>query len=593
MSSHVDFPTRHDAPTSEWRALEHCVFRFVRAHGGSLLLAETAAWCSLADGLGHTRLSLDGGHERTPLRRLDDAEIDALRDEALVGDGTRVTPFVLRDRCFWLWRNFAAERAVAQALVQRMARRARPFVVAPELIEALFAQTDASDTAQQRRAVQQVGQHGLSLLTGAPGTGKTTTVLRMLLALIATADPQPLRIAVAAPTGKAAQRLLQALRDGVDALRAGNDARLRPLLAALPEFSASTVHRLLGQRASGATAARLIDADVVVVDEASMLDLQLLRQLLQALPADALLILVGDPDQLASVEAGSVLTDIDAAIETLAGPQRLRLSHVFRSDRELQSVHAAVRAGDVLAFAAAMQATSGRVVLHAVTERAQLAQRIAVWAQLLAADLAEIGAGHGSAELAATALQLLGRRQLLCALRDGEYGAQQIARALERQLRDALGVPADAGWFHGRSVIVGENDYAHGLFNGDIGVALRDADGTLRVWFAAVDRDGTTTMRALAPELLPQHDGAGAITIHKSQGSEYAHVGIVLPPLADSRVLSRQLLYTALSRAKSGIEIWGSDAALAAAMARPVLRDSGLVDAIILATTCWSDDSRD
>jgi exodeoxyribonuclease V alpha subunit len=280
-------------------------------------------------------------------------------------------------------------------------------------------------------------------------------------------------------------------------------------------------------------------------------------------------------------------------LRTLAPAQWVRLEHVFRASSALQALLDAVRNGDHDAFADTFGDDTRVFSRHRVGDAAALQRQVARWAGTLATRLRPALAATGTAETATTALQLLSQRQLLCALRDGPFGAQALAHAIEQRLRAELDAPMHATWFAGRSVIIGENDYSHGLFNGDIGIALADADGMLRVWFAATDENGKASMRALLPDLLPLHAGAGAITIHKAQGSEYTHIGVVLPPDADSRVLSRQLLYTALSRARSSIELWGDEAVIAAALQHAVRRVGGLAEALVAAVSQGSPSASD
>ena len=587
MSDYAWQPARMETAIAEWRALDRCVYRYVLAQGGSTLLAEVAAWCSLADGLGHSALPLFDATAVPGFRALTADEVQALRAQRLVGDGSVPSAFVIHGSRFYLWRGFAAERAVAAALVARMLAAPSAIAVEAALLDVLFAESDPVAVAQQRLAVQRVVAQQLLVVTGAPGSGKTSTVLRMLLALIATRGGRGIDIRVAAPTGRAAQRLLQSLRQGMATLRATPSTPLRSLLDSLPEIEASTLHRLLGYRVGGIArhegARQPLAADVVVVDEASMLDLNLLRVLLQSLRADATLILLGDADQLTSVEAGSALADVVASMAALRSPQLVRLDHIFRASSALQPLLAAARAGDLAGFEQGRAQAGSAFAVLPTESAAALRQRIRPWAAQIAQELREVIGEAATADSAARALRRLASRQLLCALRDGDFGARAIARAIERGLRVELGVTFDSEWFAGRGVIVTENDYVHGLFNGDIGIALADADGVLQVWFES-EADATgSTMRALPPHLLPQHESAGAITIHKAQGSEYAQVAVVLPPNAEHRILSRQLLYTALSRAKHGVEVWASEATLAAALMRPIRREGGLVDAIIAA----------
>ncbi len=593
MSAFHFNPLRGEFSSTEWRALDRALYRYVMAHGGSPLLAEMAAWCSYADGLGHTALSLDIAESVTDRRSLSAADRDALRAQTLVGDGSAPSAFVLDAERFYLWRNYASERTVAKALHARMqfAQAASPSLAT--LIDALFADTDASATTQQQLAVQRATEHRLLVLTGGPGTGKTTTVLRMLLALIASRN-KPLSIATAAPTGKAAQRLVQALRAGVEQMRENLPEYRRPLLDALPEFEALTLHRMLGHdpaRGFRAGTRMPLAADIIVVDEASMIDLNLLRVLLQATPATSTLILLGDADQLTSVEAGSALMDIVAALGMLGAPQWVQLDHVFRADADLLPLNRAARDGDSARFMQSVAAAPDVISIRHVVDARMLTREIMCWAAVLATNIHNLVGDQKrrarpldaaqAAEDAANALRALGEQQLLCALREGEFGAAAVSRQIEQRLRVELDIDRDATWFAGRSIMISQNDYPQRLFNGDLGICWPDADGDLRVWFDSIDASGARSVRALSPNALPEHQSASAITIHKSQGSEYGHVGIVLPPLADNRVLSRQLLYTALSRARRSVEIWGSIEIIDAALARRVRRESGLLAAIV------------
>ncbi|HEX3122234.1 MAG TPA: exodeoxyribonuclease V subunit alpha, partial [Rhodanobacteraceae bacterium] len=414
----------------------------------------------------------------------------------------------------------------------------------------------------------------------------------------------PLAIRIAAPTGKAAQRLVQALRQGKVGLRDRASAPLPaawlPLLDAIPDADALTVHRLLDyepwRNAFRRGAHDPVAADVVVIDEASMIDLAMLRALLGAVKADATLILVGDADQLTSVATGSVLMDIVAALESDGGGDLVRLHHSFRAQRHLVALNEAVRAGDAAAVADALAAAPEAIGLRDVESSAQLSERLARWSRDLAAagDLrptlpvadrdsgasTSLSTGELRAQYVRDALAALARQQLLCALREGPFGAVMANSVIERALRKAWRIGANAEWYAGRAVIITRNNYAARLFNGDVGICLADSDGRLRVWFEAPGTHGA--VRAFAPNTLPLHESAFAITIHKSQGSEYDRAAVLLPADSENRILSRQLLYTAVSRARHGVELWVAPAALETALRRPIARQGGLRDRLAM-----------
>ncbi len=598
-----------------WRALDRAVYRWVRAHGGSALLAATAAWTSLADAGGDAALPL-AADNRLGMPRLSATEVERLRAEPMVAadDASEARAFVLdRAQRFYLWRNYIDERDAA-ALIR--ARRAAPpadaaideTLFAADL-DALFHNERDANVELQRRAVRSVSGRRLFVLTGGPGTGKTTTVLRMLLMLQRRAA-RSLSIQIAAPTGKAAQRLLQSLRRGKAALRAHASVPLptqwRSLLDAVPDADALTVHRLLGyqpwRNAFRRNERDPIAADVVVVDEASMIDLGMLRTLLRAVRPGATLILVGDADQLTSVATGSVLMDIVAALEATGSDDLLRLRHSFRAEQHLVALNEAVRTGELRAVQSAIEGGHGDIALRAVETTRQLGEQIRRWARDLAGEAAlraalpatapdpldpeyatradeDAGAAAIRTERVHAALAALSRRQLLCALRETDFGALAVNAALERTLRTLWNVDAGAEWYAGRAVIITHNDYAAGLFNGDVGLCLADQAGRLQVWFeTAYNRagDSASSLRRFSPNTLPAHETAFAITIHKSQGSEYDHVAVLLTPDADNRILSRQLLYTAVSRARRRVELWASVAVLQAAVSRAVERQGGL-----------------
>lgn len=512
----------------------------------------------------------------------------ALRESAWVEDcATRdsfdarsPTPLVLDGGHIYLRRYHGYETRLAQALLARtQSSRMRPAEASTDArLRQLFPSLAQDPADAQARAAQAFRDSPLLLLTGGPGTGKTTTVARALVLRIedaVRAGRAPLRIALAAPTGKAAARLAQAVRDSAQALRA-QGLLAEEVMAALPS-EASTLHRLLGWR-SGAVqfrhdALHPLPADIVVVDEASMVDLPLMCKLVEAVAPGAALLLIGDRDQLPSVETGAALAALCDAADAggALAAHRVALTRGWRQhdDLDVASLAAHVRDGEPDAALQALR--EGRLRgIDWIPARER-----SPWPALESRALAAYRA-VAAADSPLQALERAQRLRVLTAVREGPAGSV----TLNAQIAQALQAPDARGerFFHGALLIVTENSYRHGLFNGDIGLVWRDAaDGDLRVWFERGDgsEDG---LCAWLPSALPAHEPAFALTVHKSQGSEFDDVLLVLPPGGGeaSRVLSRELLYTGLTRCRRSLALWADEAALRAAIARPALRWSGL-----------------
>ncbi|MFA5685069.1 MAG: exodeoxyribonuclease V subunit alpha [Lysobacteraceae bacterium] len=609
-----DFRERNASPAlpEAWRELDRAVWRWMLAHGGDEATARAAAAASHAEGQGHSALPLslltaaDGGAE---LRA-------ALQRSPLVATGDDCAaprPLVLDDDHLYLLRNHRAETAVARMLAERRKAATPPLrPLSDDDLRALFNGSWHDEEERQRAAVREAPGRRLMALTGGPGTGKTTTVLRMLLGLsrehLARTGRLP-HLRIAAPTGKAAQRLSESLRLGAQRLRGD----VRPVdqdwlahLDAVLAAESATVHRLLGSRgrhggfAFGAD--QPLPADIVVVDEASMLDLGLLRALLEALREDAALVLVGDADQLTSVAAGSVMMDIVQALEADPRGDLVRLRHCFRAAAALTPINEAVRDGDIDAFTAAMatagsQAVDGRraALTHEVTDLPSLRRRLAAWARSLEDILREIDIttpAPAGDPLLAWRLEALRRRQLLCALREGPFGALQAAASIAARLRtwEALAPWTGRHWYPGRAVIITRNDPVARLYNGDVGLCVRVAgahgEPVLQVAFERLpdaEAQDAAAVRLFDPYTLPAHEDAFALTVHKSQGSEYDHVAVLLPPDPESPLLVRQTLYTGLSRARRSLELWSTPASTERALSTPLARHGRLAQRIVQA----------
>ncbi|MET0655825.1 MAG: exodeoxyribonuclease V subunit alpha [Pseudoxanthomonas sp.] len=507
-------------------------------------------------------------------------------------------PLVLENGLLYLRRYRQYEHRLATRLRQLAAQSpgaGDPVALAP-LFAALFPQAHAGEDRQARAAAAALSR-SLLLVTGGPGTGKTTTIARLLLLLMAQAQRagggSP-RVALAAPTGRAAERMAESLRTAVATLRQtpGVDAALCDTLPT----KASTLHRLLGTIPDSPRfrfdAQHRLPYDVVVVDEASMVDLPLMCKLVEAVPEGGRLILLGDPDQLPSVEAGDVLAAIlDAAgvdgigtepaftpllgeratdslssnpsTSALAG-HHVQLRRGYRQDQalDLSPLALAVREGDAdTALALLRSGQLAGVHFHENLFDPLQAHRDALlthWRGLAGID-------EPVAALAQAA-----RLRLLTAVREGPQGARGLNARIEEALASGRG--PGAAYFHGRLLLVTENSYRQRLFNGDIGICLRDGNGAPVVWFAG---DAESGPRPFHPAALPAHESAFAMTVHKAQGSEFDQIWLQLPRQR-TRALSRELIYTALTRARRQVHVCASAESLRQALAHRVERVSGL-----------------
>ena len=566
---------------------------------------EAGRACLLALTAGHvcTDVEVLAASLKKPAARIRELMLDsrvAAPDEA----GEKL-PLIIDGRGrIYLYRYFAYERRLAAAILDRIASAPAPPPSGDgrRFLDARLAANAARLSGRpdwQRLAVTHALVNPLTIISGGPGTGKTT-IVTTLIAALAMREPPP-RIALAAPTGKAAARMEAAL--------GGMMEKIDPALASRLPKRASTIHMLLGARPESGEFRHHrhnpLPCDVLIVDEASMLDLSLAARLFDALPADCRIVMLGDRDQLSAVEAGAVFAELageatggdspDAPPEREGEPGfsassapgarrpglpgcvvRLRENYRFDAASPIGKMAALVVGGDAGQLTAWLRELDDEALKWYPVGDELPARIIDTLAAGFNAYAASVSRGDPGG-----ALRAYESFCVLCVLRRGKRGVAGLNEAITRWLRPRLsGAPGyDSPWYHGRPVMVTENDYALGVFNGDIGITLLGKDGRLEVWFS--DREGK--IRSVPPPSLPAHQTAFAVTVHKAQGSEFENTALVLPE-TDLPVLTRELIYTAVTRVKRRLAVYGSLEILRAAVSRPTVRRSGLAERLAATT---------
>ena len=497
-------------------------------------------------------------------------------------------PLRLEGTRLYLDRYWRQECTIADGLLARSATR--PDVDDEVLGRGLDALFGADPADLQRLAAAAAVRSAFAVVAGGPGTGKTTTVARIIALLdqqaVASGSPLP-RVALAAPTGKAAARLEAAVHDEAHRLALSPDVAAR-LLA----LSAATLHRLLGSRPRTRSRFRHdrdnhLPFDVVIVDETSMVSTSMMAHLVDAVAPDARLILVGDPDQLASVEAGAVLGDIvgPAAVRSDRDPSSsiapgiVVLERVHRFRGAIADLAVAVRHGDVDSALDVLRAGHADVTWLETLGDATGTGLGPVRQHVVAAGRRLVDAARdGDARAALTAL---GEVRVLCAHRLGPSGVAGWTAQIERWLAESIdGYAADGLWYIGRPLLVTANDHVLRLYNGDTGVIVRSP---IHGVVAAFPHAGTIV--ELSPRRISDIDTVHAMTIHKSQGSQFETVAVVLPE-PDSPILTRELLYTACTRAQQRLIVVGTEESIDTAVTRPITRATGLRERL------WHDGPR-
>lgn len=534
---------------------------------------------------------------------------DALLKSEVVGRPGDYAPLIL-DKAgrLYLYRYWDYERRLCEALINKAGRIEKEVhpLMALRLKEIYPPDREAD---LQKAATFMALQRGLCVISGGPGTGKTRTASWILALALELSYERPLRIALAAPTGKAAARLQESIRSMAQS-KTAEALFAKEVLDAIPK-EASTIHRLLGSRRGSPyfihNRENPLPVDLVVIDEASMADLALMSKLIQALPQKARLILLGDRNQLASVEAGAVLGDICFGMQTLWFSDRLvegykkatgellkdpsgrppppssaisirdsmielRKNYRFGSSSAMAALSEAVKEGRCEGVLEILrQDKSGQVVWRGLPATGELKGA-------LRPLVLECWSGYLRSRDPAEMLKGFDRLRILCAVRRGPYGVEAVNGIVEEILREEGLIRARGPWYMGRPVMVTGNDYALRLFNGDVGMTAPDGGGGLKVYFEG----GQGAVRAFSPYRMPPHETVFATTVHKSQGSEFEEVLVILPE-RDVPILTRELLYTGITRSKGRAALWAEEETIRIAVSRRIERASGLRDSL------WGD----
>jgi exodeoxyribonuclease V alpha subunit len=524
-----------------------------------------------------------------------------LENNPAVGRPGDYRPLILDGTYLYLYRYWNYEKGLAAFLKARASSRAAADEsLLKDGLSRLFPGDNPKETDWQKIAAFASVAKNFCVISGGPGTGKTFVVAKILALLLEQSRTIHLRIALAAPTGKAAARLKEAIRKAKEKLACPEEIK-----AAIPE-EASTIHRLLGSIPGSPyfqhNEKNPLPADAVVVDEASMVDLALLSKLAAAVPPSARLILLGDKDQLASVEAGAVLGDIcdtgrihgysgefARALKTIAGEAvegitdsrdepamqdclvQLKKSYRFGEDSGIGAASQAVNDGDSGRALELMKSGGHKDIQWQELPRPEGLPRA------LRKDIISGFSPYLKATGPEEAFDLFNRLRILCALREGPFGVYTLNLLAEQVLRKEGLIKQEGRWYLGRPLIITRNDYNLRLFNGDVGIILPDSESSRepRAYFPSEEG----TMRKFPPLRLPEHETVYAMTVHKSQGSEFHNVLLLLPD-AEAPVLTRELIYTGITRARGKVTVWGKEEVFRAAVSRRIERTSRLREAL-------------
>ncbi|WP_207535727.1 exodeoxyribonuclease V subunit alpha [Desertivirga arenae] len=555
---------------------------------------------------GHICLQLDSLEEDweslpSVFKEQDSVTFNLELEQQVGKDNLDTQPFILSNNRLYLQRYFKYETAILERIIEftkagqrEREKRLLGLQKHSALIKDLFkahSSTDLPYCDWQLAAAITAVLNNFTIITGGPGTGKTTTIAKVLAILFAT--DSDLKVALAAPTGKAAARMAESLKSAKIAL----DERTKERFLALEP---STMHRLLGYVPGSIyfkhNSGNPLPYDVVIVDESSMIDVAMFSKLLSAIGPDTRLILLGDKDQLASVEAGSLFGDLcqsqdqlnlfskdyiqlinsfmdgkfkplsDYSSPTITHPLfehlvELQVSHRFKGDEGIGKISRAVINNDQ------------EVIKNFMTSNTDPQVRFdSSYSQELFEEFVSGYQEYIQEPDIATALKKLNKLRVLCAIREGEQGLYTTNRKIEKVLSDKKLISLKGDFYEHRPVIITSNNYTLGLYNGDIGIVRPDNQGNLKVWFETAEGK----LNGILPGLLSQVETVYAMTIHKSQGSEFDQVLVLLPDTTEVAILTRELLYTGITRAKSEVYIQATEELVLETAARQVSRASGI-----------------
>jgi exodeoxyribonuclease V alpha subunit len=474
-----------------------------------------------------------------------------LQKSSVVGKPGDYTPLILDKHRLYLYRYWDYEKQLAAQILARCYQQRTD--IKHNILETGLSRLFPVETDLQKSAAQTAVLRNFCIISGGPGTGKTSTVIK-IIALLLEQNPN-LRIALAAPTGKAAARLQEAIRQGL------HNANIQ-----MPQET-YTIHRLLGNNShsfNNHIDNRLL-YDVVIIDEASMVDLALMAKLAQSIPKSSRWILLGDKDQLASVEAGTVLGDICEATVLQQNVIFLEKNYRFGEQSGIWTLAQAVKQGKSDKALSILKSKNYPFVnWHSISSSDHLP--VPIIEQII-----QNFSSYLQEKQPDKLLAVFDQKRILCAMRKGPYGVEAVNHKIEDELRRKGLIRTNHRWYHGCPIMITRNDYQLQLFNGDVGIILKGDNYKLQAFFPSPDGK----IRVFWPNRLPEHETVYAMTIHKSQGSEFDQVLILLPDQF-SPVLSRELIYTGITRAKKRVSIWGDEQVFKAAVLQKIARSSGL-----------------